>query len=358
MINYESILLVASRTPSGDNIQPWFFKVEDESKKISIFHDHKLAFHSFNPEDIASSISFGMMLFLIEEEALRQNYEMKYVVNEEAITNVDEAFIVCTFSENTSERKALFSSEVVLKRRIGRGAYQKQAIPVKKLEQFLSELNSENDLMNFSFSEKLSNTSVADMKNMEHAFWNKKHCLQDIFKWVHFTSSSYYKTKRGFHRKELCVNPSELSFIYLIKNMTGFSIWLFNVFAYLLVFNKFNQSLVNANFTMLSLKRRPTVSEWLLVGKSVMKYWLKMTEEGMVVQPMSIQSFFISFSEWGICKDKWPSDILESLKMNLKSDFKIKSGYMPFWMYRIGYPHKRDTTFKSVRLSLDEMKKV
>jgi hypothetical protein len=353
-LDFENILLIASKSPSGDNLQPWKFLVDEAEKKLSIFYDSKLAKHSFNPEDITSCINFGMMLYLIEQESLRQGFSFNYTINEKGLEDINHSLIECSFVGNENTIAPVYSTNTILKRRVGRGLYLKKDLPLETLQELVTNINQNNELVDFKISNVISKNSISCMKKMECAFWNKVEYLQDIFKWVHLTKSSYIKVKRGFHWKELGINPQELSFIYLIKKMPKIAIAIFNLFAHHLVLNKFSKSLKNSGFALLSLKRRPTVSECFDVGRDVMKVWLKIAELEMVTQPLSIQSFFISFSNWGIYEKEWPKELTQPLESQFKLDFKVSDDYSPFWLFRFGYAAKSDNT-RSLRLPVKEL---
>ena len=353
-LNIDSILSIASKTPSGDNVQQWIFSPKESENQLDIYHDHIIAKHAFNPENIASCLSFGMMMFLIEDEALRQGYLTKFNVFEEGLTNSDKIFIQCKFEVNESDKKPYYSVDTVLARSIGRGYFKKKEKITEDLKDLFNELSTDSDLIKFSVAEKVSNETLKAMKKIEYAFWNKKNYLKDIFKWVHFTNSYYQKTRRGFHWKELGLNPQELGFVYLIKKFTSFAIGLFNAGAYLMIYNKLAGSLNNAGLLLISLKRKPTTQEWLEIGKKVMRVWLKLTELGMVVQPLSIQSFFVSFHKWGININDWSVETIANLEKNLQEDFKTTEAYTPFWMQRFGVPAQK-TTYRSLRVPVREL---
>lgn len=354
VIDFDSILLIASKSPSGDNLQPWQFEVDAENNKLVIYYNSELARHSFNPEDISSCINFGMMLYLIEQESIRQGYKLTYQVNELGLKSFSTPLIDCSFNKTEKISIPLFSTNTILKRRIGRGLYLKKEIPIQKLQDLVSGINESNEILEFKISKKMSNSTIGSMKKMEHAFWNKVEYLNDIFKWVHLSDQEYKKVKRGFHWKELGIKFSELGFIYLIKKLPKIAITLFNVFAHHLILGKFKKSLRNSGFALLTLKRKPSVAECFEVGKDVMKVWLQIAELEMVTQPLSIQSYFISFSNWGIYKEEWPQELVNPLEQQFKKDFNVKDGYSPFWLFRFGFPDKSDNT-RSLRLPVSDL---
>jgi hypothetical protein len=354
LLDFDSLLLIASKSPSGDNLQPWQFKVDASNNKLDIFYDSELARHSFNPEDISSCINFGMMLYLIEQEALRQGFKLAYQINEIGLKNFSHPLIECSFKKSELTVSPLFSTNTILKRRIGRGLYIKKELPLQKIQDLVSGINETNDILEFKLTKNMSNSTIGSMKKMEYTFWNKVEYLNDIFKWVHLTKQEYKKVKRGFHWKELGINFSELGFIYLIKKLPNAAIKIFNVFAHHLVLSKFKKSLKNSGFALLSLKRKPSVSECFEVGRDVMKVWLKIAELEMVTQPLSIQSYFISYSNWGIYKEEWPQELVNPLEMQFKKDFNVDDGYSPFWLFRFGYAAKSDNT-RSLRLPVSDL---
>jgi hypothetical protein len=109
MINFDRILKVISTTPSGDNLQPWKVEIISKKNRLLVFHEYKLGKHSFNPQNIASRISFGMMSFLIEEEALRQGYVAHITINEEGIESDVIPLLECYFELNLNSYRNLFT---------------------------------------------------------------------------------------------------------------------------------------------------------------------------------------------------------------------------------------------------------
>jgi hypothetical protein len=356
MINFDKLIKIASLTPSGDNLQPWCFEIDENHQQLMIFHNNIISAHSFNPDNIASCISFGMMMFSIEDEALRQGFIVKFKIDEAALTN-EECFIECQFEKNTGSKKALFSEETYFSRKTSRDPYLDKNLPLNEMKNFIEELNDLSDLMDFKINSKVSDDCLKSMKKIEKVFWNKKNYLREIFHWVHFKRNNYTKMKRGFYWKELGVKISDLPFILLIKYATPLAIITYNAIAHLLTFRQFSKSLDHSGLLMLSLKKRPNVLECLELGKTVMRLWLKITELGMVSQPLSIQTFFISFTSWGFYDKEWPQATLKQLEFNLKKDFNVKDSFKPFWLFRFGFELEKNKGITSLRLTKEELLK-
>ena len=351
-LDLDKIFYSASLAPSGDNLQPWQFKIEG-SNSFNIFFNHQLAEHAFNPENTTSSVNLGMMLFLIQEEAARQGYVLNYTSNEKGLTDINTAVISCSF-ERVENTKAHFSRETIQKRRVGRGNYLKQSLPMKEIEFLLEEFNAKNDLTHFYLNDKFSKETISSMKKMERNFWNKKEYLKDIFKWVYFSKKEHEATRRGFYWTELGIKIMDIPYVFIVKKFTAFGVTLFNLIAHVIVLAKLTKSLDNAGFVMVSLKKRPNLSEWLTIGKDVMHLWCKVADLGMVSQPMSAQTFFISFNKWGIYKNEWPNELVSPMEKNLNKDFKSGNHDYPFWLFRFGYAKENDTA-KSLRLDVKDL---
>lgn len=356
MINFEKIFNVASLTPSGDNLQPWTFTFEDAAEKMFIYHNYKISAHSFNPDNIASCVSFGMMMFAIEDEALRQGYEVKFVIHEAALTT-EEAFIECHFEKKNTGKLPLFPEDVYYNRKTSREPFVRNNLPMFEMKKFLDELSKKSDYIDLKMETKVSNVTLKWMKKVESVFWNKKNYLQEIFQWVHFSKSKHEAIKRGFHWKELGAMITDLPFLILIKYATPFAIILYNAFIHLIIFRQFTKSLDHSGLVMLSLKRKPNVVECLEIGKTVMHLWLKIADLGMVSQPLSIQTFFISFTSWGFYDKEWPQSVLKQLEGNLNKDFKVADTFKPFWLFRFGYESDKSKPIRSIKLTKAELLK-
>lgn len=354
-LNFNKIFQLASLAPSGDNLQPWMFKVEGDNK-FSIFFDHQLAEHAFNPENTTSSVNLGMLLFLVEEEAARQGFKLSYTSDEKGLSDSNVAVITCSF-EKMDNVKPFFSKETIQKRRVGRGNYLKQALPMKEMQSLLDSFNSKNENASFYLNDKFSKDTVNAMKKMERNFWNKKEYLKDIFKWVYFSKKEHLATRRGFHWTELGIKVIDIPYVFTVKKFTAFGVTLFNIIAHIIVLSKLTKSLDNSGFVMVSLKKRPSLSEWLAIGKDVMHLWCKVADLGLVSQPLSAQSFFISFNKWGIYKNEWPNELVSPMEKNLNKDFKTAGNDYPFWLFRFGHADARDTA-KSLRIEVENLVKV
>lgn len=354
VLNFDKIFYIASLAPSGDNLQPWLFKVEGENK-FSIFFNHELAEHAFNPENTTSSVNLGMLLFLVEEEAARQGFKLSYTSDEKGLNDSSIPVITCSF-EKSELIKPNFSKDTIEKRRVGRGNYLKRALPMKEIQALLDGFNAKNENAKFYLNDKFSKNTVDSMKNMERNFWNKKEYLKDIFKWVYFSNKEHLSTRRGFHWRELGIKIVDIPYVFIVKKFTGFGVTLFNIIAHMIVLSKLTKSLDNSGFVMVSLKNRPSLSEWLAIGRDVMHLWCKVADLGMVSQPLSAQTFFISFNKWGIYKNEWPNELVYPMEKNLNSDFKTAGNDYPFWLFRFGYPRANDTA-KSLRIEVKNLVK-
>jgi hypothetical protein len=226
-----------------------------------------------------------------------------------------------------------------------------------EMKQFLSELMSKSDLVDLKIETKVSDESLKCMKKVESVFWNKKNYLREIFHWVHFTRCKHEKLKRGFHWKELGAKCTDIPFMFLVKYATPFAIFLFNAFVHLITFRQFTKSLDHSGLVMLSIKKKPNVVECLEIGKIVMHLWLKIADLGMVSQPLSIQTFFISFTSWGFYDKEWPQAVLKQLEGNLNKDFKVAATYKPFWLFRFGFESEKSKPIKSIKLTKAELLK-
>ncbi len=91
---FERLARAGSLAPSGDNLQPWSFAIENDA--LLVVHDPERDHALFNVSDLASYIALGAVLENIAIAATKENYDAKFAYfpdtrNDKLIARIDFA---------------------------------------------------------------------------------------------------------------------------------------------------------------------------------------------------------------------------------------------------------------------------
>ncbi len=321
--------------PSGDNCQPWQFKIEDNS--ISIFLDSSADQSDYNFNQLASSLSCGAVIYnmKIAASALHLKTDIQYLNKDEKIINISHKIARLNFAYDKSIQTNVHLT-VINDRHTNRTKFKKMDIDNNIIETINSTeqngidvkfIKSKNEIR------KISNIAYS----LERLRCKRKNMHMHLINHTMFDIKSAKDKKYGFHTKNLNLNWLESKILKILSSWTIAKI-LFSIFRIDLIFaNVAKKNVLNSSGLILIKGEDSTPKSYIKAGETMEKIWLESTLQGLDIQPIGMASIFLS-----IYKLK-PSLLnpkeLKILKKNtilLSSILNLKQNEIPYILLKIG----------------------
>lgn len=273
-------------TPSGDNCRPFVFEFNVVSNELKIIYCKKQAEHVLNPNEISSCITLGMMDYVLSISELKINKKEFYLKS----LSKDQGVVACYWIDFNDSTISPLLKDLILSRKTDRNRY------VDKVKAF-----TEDKIM---MIKDIPKDIIEMMLNSEDDFWTNESIIKDVFRWVHLSKQSYYKNKLGLYWKDLGSGIKEYPFLVLIKYCRKWAIFFYR-----------------SGVKFLVKKHFLKLESFFDLGRVSYKKWLKLSQAGYVLQPIS----FYTFSKMG-CQN----DLIDRLNQLTGQDAVF------YWIFRAG----------------------
>ncbi len=338
----KKIVEAGIQAPSGDNCQPWEFKITNDS--ISIFNvpDRDRSFYNLN--NLASMVSHGAVIENISIACKYFGYEPLIKLFPEEGNNNFVAHINLK-KINTAFDEKMYKS--IYQRVTNRKKYYNYSLSNKEKENILSGINFTENLRD------INRLAKAASVNERLLFENGK-MRQFFYEHTNFENS---ENPSGFNAKVLEFNPLQLAAVKLFKNKKIFDF--LNSFGGLisLKVSKDTEKIYKKSslFGAITVKNIDKYS-FINAGRDLQKIWLNATNNGLSLQPLTGVLFLMNnikdgkngyFTERQI-------DLVSSAYKEIKEVFKIKDEIA--LMFRMGKAEKPSA--KALRFPLESFIKM
>lgn len=356
----KKILEAAIRSPSGDNCQPFRFKIV-EVNTIQIFHSNKAAQHFFNSNNFASLIALGTVIESISIEARGLGYipTVNITANVGSITDdycwatVELTPTSMPLSENligafesrwtcrTSYRTEKLSDEVVLncKNQAAKGSSDIEVFYGKpQIDEFINYL-----------------------QETEFVIWDHQTAAKDLLKMFRFPDHKNPKSyDDGIANDELGVSTIEMLTMRLLHNYPSILPLLFYFGFKSMAKNVTKNNYLNCGgviaFASASNKDPKLVA--VETGRAAMRVWLSLNQQGYVVQPLTSGSMLCFQYENKVLnspiKDKF-KEIFNQGQNLWRRIFNIPEKFRVVWVFRVGLPLQNIQRHRSKRWKLEDL---
>lgn len=322
---------------SGDNCQPFVFKVEENG--IEIFFHEARAKHELDFMSLASCVSLGTLSCLIAINSEAEGYRSvnSFVFNE---ANLKPHLKVRFEKSDHPGSNSLQSS--ITKRRTYRGPFKN--LPLAP--EFVNQIKGQSNIRIFP---EIDKAVARELANFESEFWNNKFGVADLFKLVHFRTNDYHESKTGLFLRELFPRLYEVPLLYLFKHFPSFPSILIPFGGQSIFKKRFLGSLENASLVVFQINEsdkghpKTLLPALFELGRSAMEFWLLATQNGLFLQPLSMSSFSTFFGDDGLCKlaknqHHFKIQSLSEKSTRLHQACGIEQGKCIGWIFRMGVP--------------------
>lgn len=338
------ILSLAVFSPSGDNCQPWQYRLEEGV--VSVFHDSARAKHSLNTPPLASVIALGA---LVETVALLSQNRGLGIQVENIFSPADlfreEAWhyrgpwIRLKFFEGAvrdvrsdEANVETWQDSEILNRCTDRRAFHGVKSP--DIAEIIRQ-SGYSGKVKFNWHLLESESERTALARSEASIMRTYEIVRDTAKWVRLRRKHAEESQDGFSSKNLGQSLFE-TWLFVLAGRIPFVLkacgGLFRLTYQLKVYGL----LKNSGVISLALSQ-VTVPELVQAGRAALRLWLRLEKAGYGVHPLTFSSLF----SWMISKacTSWRPDSKTSIEAAcarsvLQSD--QENGWEVVWALRVG----------------------
>lgn len=308
------------RAPSGDNCQPWLFKIYDSSFEIRI--DHKKVDHFLDQNIAASWISLGCLFFNLKKSAPYYGFNCKCELNSES------SIIVYFWREQKTNDPKLISD--IIKRRTYRGIMMKDYSPD------ISMHNYDQSIFKWSFKGAKSIDFLHLWAELESIVWIKTTLMRDFTKWINIGRKKFTE---GIDLKNLMINFFDKISIITFKKFPDL-IKIVPIIPFRITsFIRLKFLIKNSSGIVFLSGKFNNYNDFFLAGQEIQSMWLYLTNNGFEVQPMAIESLFFNYTDSEVSTKLLSAHYLNRVKFIEKQTYiklDIDTKQKIIFMFRVG----------------------
>lgn len=280
------LVAAGAQAPSGDNCQPWRFVCSDN--QIALYLDTETDYSFFNVNQIASLISCGAAaenikiassLFGLDCEIF-YNFEL----NELPIVKIELRYL---------KKEKDFLAQEIWERNTNRKLYRKKEISKLVLEELRSEVIKipGADISFITERDKLKKAAKliyeADRIRAEY-----RPLHEHLMEMIRFTDKDAYEKKDGFHLKNLEAGFAGELFLKATKSWKVMSIANKAGLGRAVAYNSYKGILNSSGIALISFSGKEN-DKFVKGGQALERFWLKISEFGLSMQPMTAITLFL-----------------------------------------------------------------
>ena len=329
----QSILETALQAPTADNSQPWIFEWISDS--LNITHDASRAQHPLNPKNSASALMLGCLLETIEIAALDVGLKIRidlkdlsaegnalwacvdFVLTDLAADPLSK-FIRVRSTDRRKFNKGELSAGLFNEIKLNESKYAPARLHVVS--------NIHSDLQNYIVD--------AEQNLMDHS-----DILPAVMKWTRFTMSEARRTGDGISWRNMLAKVWELPVMYLVPKFPAF----LNLVRPQMVKQHRARTLqqLNSSAGLICISSKKTSTHFegaVQAGRLMMRVWLRLTQLGYGVQPVSLATLPIFYQRENLMDSFFSkqADFFKQGETTLRNSFAIAEENFPIWMIRTG----------------------
>ncbi|MDO8579368.1 MAG: nitroreductase family protein, partial [bacterium] len=339
----QKILEAGVQAPSGENCQPWRFVVKDNLIKIFNVPEKDLSLYNFHQR--GSLVANGALI----ENIIIASSHFSYQASIKLFPEASSPNLVALVSLEKSEPKEEPLYPYIEKRTTNRNPYQKTDLSSSDIH-YLSESVHEVGYGEVRFIQEqdakreLAKCLIASDRIL---FENRK--IHDfLFSHIIFDRKEAEERGSGFYIKELALPPPVEKIFKVLRNWN--KVQLFNKIGFSKFAAKGNIKLYAASGAIgVILIQNEKPEDFILSGRLMQRIWLKATQLGLYIQPVTGVIFFMQRITGNEAQDfsQEHIDLITNSHKKMLEIFKVNRGTLSM-VFRIGYA--KEPKAKSFRL--------
>jgi len=343
----QQIVTAGSLAPSGDNLQPWRFRMDGESLLVvdDRTRDHSL----FNVQNLASYIALGATLENILLAARRYNYRADICYfpdpqNHDLIARVSFDY--------GSEIDPL--AEAIERRCTNRKPYSKRPLDEATLKRLDLDSKRFSGLRLIWLRDQDSLKKLgAIVARADRLLFENPLIHSHLFSTLRWNAEEAEATRDGLPIETLELGALGSKAFRILKNWSV--VKTLNRFGFSGLATR-QSALLMRRCSAAGLLTAPDTSpaSFVHIGQAFQRLWLEATHAGLALQPMTAVVFLqlkdVLGEHDGLNAEQIP--VVKSLRADLARIYRIQSGNIPAMHFRIGYAPAPSA--KTVRRSIPE----
>lgn len=333
------ILSLAVFSPTGDNCQPWKFRIH--GNVVEVFHDLNRAKHALNTPPLASVIALGVLIEIVALLAANRGLEVRPEI---AFGSADllvpetwphsDPWCRLEFTESNSKPPLGESWEdsEVLHRCTDRRKFH--GVEFSEIAEIIRQVE-ESEGVKLRWH-ALGNAQVRSVvARAEAAFMRSYDYVRDTSNWVRLDRKSLEESRDGFSVKNLGQSQLE-AWMFVQAGKWPFVLKYFGGLFRLIYELKLRRLLKGSGLVSFAVSRM-TFSELILIGRAALRTWLKLERAGYGVQPLTV----CSLNSWTVSQQLTPSTSKSKFASELLAARSIlqiphDAGWQLVWGLRVG----------------------
>jgi hypothetical protein len=327
-----SILNLAVRAPSGDNVQPWRFEWDGEA--LTVIFRPSLAHHVLDAGHSASGIALGCLLQSIEIAAATEGFSIQtgfkgFHKNESACAEIR---FVAGYRSNESWIDALS------KRATDRRPFRGGRLPMEALQKTAAGFDQQHRAKVYP-QHSVSNELLECLVSAETLTVVHPRIFPDTLPWIRMSRREVERKRDGMPWQGTGIGILEYPVIRFMRRFPGSFRFLSRAGMRRIYAQRMKQLIKSSAGLLCFSAPDPGPDAPIQVGRLAMRLWLRLTELGYGVQPLTIASLFVYNARIGAL-DPESRRLFERCAPRaeeiLHRAFGIPEGETPVWMFRTG----------------------
>lgn len=351
-----SVVTAAARAPSGDNTQPWTFSWD--GRALTVLFDPSRAHHVLDAGLSAAKISLGCVLesAFIAASAYEFSAQYQFIGLSQGARQQPAAEV--TFVANDRKPDALL--DAIPKRTTDRRPFRKGALPVEDLNA-VSQAFGERDVVRAHFLDSIPADLFDYLVAAESLVARHPSIFPDTLPWIRLSDAETARTLDGMPWRGTGMNILQYPVLPLLRTFPR----LFPVISrsgMQRVQRGTIKRLLNSSAGLFCVSTvHPGTQALLNAGRLAMRLWLRLTQLGYGVQPLTISSLSVYNAKIGVLDPEsvqlFGSHYAEGEQI-LHRAFGIPDDHVPVWMLRTGLSSPLPLSWLTPRKGLETILRI
>ena len=350
-----SVVTAAARAPSGDNTQPWTFSWD--GSVLTVWFDPSKARHVLDAGLSAAKISLGCVLesAFIAASAYGLSTQFRFAGMSH---EVRQPAAEVTFVANDRKPDALL--DAIPKRTTDRRPFRKGRLPVEELNT-VSQAFEDHDVVRADFVDSIPADLFDYLVAAESLVARHPSIFPDTLPWIRLSDREIARTLDGMPWRGTGVNVLQYPVLPLLRTFPR----LFPVIGrsgMQRVQRGTIKRLLNSSAGLFCVSTAEPGTQALLTGgRLAMRLWLRLTQLGYGVQPLTISSLSVYNAKIGVLD---PASVqlfgarYAEGEQIMRRAFGLPDNHVPMWMLRSGLSSPLPASWLTLRKGLETILRI
>jgi hypothetical protein len=347
------LLELATRSPTSDNSQPFFFKWMGDH--LLIFHDDERAKRRGNTGNFASFVALGCLMASIDiaasGESLKPDFRLTLDPDEHMTPWVE-----VSFTESNRPEEPLLPGLAIRcsDRRLYRGGDLSHPV----FDSIRADLGQIEGCQLY-FQDKPDTALIDYILECEEFLWRDQYVMRDVLKWVRWSDREAEETRDGVIWRGLAI-PFILSRVMkLAYHYEKFRNFLRRSGAPMRSQRQVGAKQIESSAALACFSVKDTRPESLVaVGRAFLRTWVRLNQAGFGVQVMANPSLHVFQHAAGILPKDYPESSIQTFAKGreaLPDSFGFGPDEIPAWMFRTGISSELPANWRTFRRRLSDV---